>query len=882
MTAPSPQQVRALVSRLCQKRQERPVVVGIQSPAGWAGPAELDVEGEKYVVAEADSPLAIRERLIAAEAAGEKLVLLTPLETQNLGDDLLGRICKTKLIPLSARESLKDIFQAQGVDPFILANRWFAETLLECVPAERVPPAPSGFLDLETAWGLVLRRKLGIPQSHPDTQDLLAWSADDGHRLAWQKCRPELKAAAREWLSKTAGPSGLSIIDCVEADHGKEAAALGLAFHVVMAPEAASQAPLRDAAVRLERFTGNRPISPASAEAWKRASTEYLESLGRQGQNTIARDCLQRSDELLRQVQADSFAHLSNYSPVGFEQRLQRCAETLTSTLENCRPASLRELARLVDLVDDHHLAAVSSARVDRLRMGLRLTRWLALRKTYPSGAFAELAKDYADEISYVDWARYSLYPGESLASLGQAYARVLERVTERREDVNRRFAQALVQWSPTPSCEIVPVENILRDVVAPAATLHPVLFIVLDGMSFAVFRELTKDLAAQGWLAAGFEDRSTFGVAAAALPTVTEHSRRALLCGRIDSDLAEVPGFAANADLAEASSRSHPPRLFLKSDLMDSSEGGLSKELRDEIGSPRRKVVAAVVNAVDDLLSKGDQISLPWKLDHLHVLGRLLDAAQAAGRLVILTSDHGHILDYQSELGAGGEADRYRCTGGAPRNGELEVTGPRVGSFAEGRFIAPWSERIRYTSRKAGYHGGLSPQEVLVPVAMFTREEFHMKGLVPAQMSQPSWWTEEGPAGPEESAVSRPEAAKPERDLPLFVAAEQRAQVAARDWIEHLLASSVYQRQASLAGRTAVSPDLTRAILIALQDRGDRILKSALAQRIGQPEFRLPGVIAGLRRVMNVDGYPVITFEEASGTVCLNRQLLKTQFEIE
>jgi hypothetical protein len=120
------------------------------------------------------------------------------------------------------------------------------------------------------------------------------------------------------------------------------------------------------------------------------------------------------------------------------------------------------------------------------------------------------------------------------------------------------------------------------------------------------------------------------------------------------------------------------------------------------------------------------------------------------------------------------------------------------------------------------------------------------------------------------------------ERELPLFAAAEHRAQAAARDWIEHLLRSPVYQRQASLVGRAALSPELLRAILNALQDRGDRMLKSVLAQRIGQPEFRLPGVIASLRRVMNVDGYPVITFEEASGTVCLNRQLLKTQFEIE
>lgn len=880
MPAPSPQQVRALVSRLCQKRHESPLVVGIQSPAGWAGPSELEVEGEKYAVVEADSPLAIRERLLAAEGSGQRLVLLTPLETQSLGDDLLGRLCKFKLIPLSARESLKDIFQAQGVHPFILANRWFADTLLECIPSERVAPAPSGFLDLETAWGLVLNRKLGIPQSHPDTQDLLAWSADDAHRLSWQNCRPELKAAARDWLSQTAGPSGLSIIDCVEAGHGKEAAALGLAFHVVASPEAANIAPLRDAAVRLERFTGNRPISQTSAEAWKRAATEYFESLGRQGHEAAMRDCLQQSDELLRQVQVDSFAYLSDYSAAGFEQRLQQSGECIIKALENGSCANLKELTRLVDLVDDHQLALPASLRVDRLRMALRLTRWLGVRKPHAAGSFVELAMEYADETSFVDWARYALYPGESTASLGQAYAQLLEAASARREELNHHFAQALVQWSPTPGSEVIPIEHILRDVVAPAATLQPVLLIVLDGMSFAVFRELAVDFGKHGWAMADLEGKSRIRLAAAALPTVTEHSRRALLCGRIDADVGEVAGFAANADLAEASSRSHPPRLFLKGDLMDPAEGGLSKEVRDEIGSPRRRVVAAVVNAVDDLLTKGDQISLPWKFDHLHVLARLLDAAQAAGRLVVLTSDHGHVLDYQGELRVGGEADRYRTTGSAPGEGELEVYGPRVGGFAGGRFIAPWSERIRYTSRKAGYHGGLSPQEVVIPVALFSREEFNVKGLVPAPVAQPSWWTEEATGGMEEpSAGITPK--KIEHELPLFAAAEQRAQAAARDWIEHLLASPVYQRQAGLAGRTSLSPDLLRAILGALQDRGDRILKSALAQRIGQPEFRVPGLVASLRRVMNVDGYPVITFEEASGTVCLNRQLLKTQFEI-
>jgi hypothetical protein len=227
------------------------------------------------------------------------------------------------------------------------------------------------------------------------------------------------------------------------------------------------------------------------------------------------------------------------------------------------------------------------------------------------------------------------------------------------------------------------------------------------------------------------FEGQPKIRAAAAPFPTVTEQARRSLLCGRIDAEVGEVVGFAANPDLTEASGRTHPPRLFLKGDLMDPAAGGLSKELRDEIGSARRRLVGAVVNAVDDLLTKGDQICLPWKLDHLPVLGQLLDAAQAGGRLVVLASDHGHVLEYQGKMRAGGEGDRYRCTGGVPDEGELEVFGPRVGKFAGGRFIAPWSERIYYMSRKAGYHGGLTPQEVMVPVALLAREEFNLKGLV-------------------------------------------------------------------------------------------------------------------------------------------------------
>ena len=32
---------------------------------------------------------------------------------------------------------------------------------------------------------------------------------------------------------------------------------------------------------------------------------------------------------------------------------------------------------------------------------------------------------------------------------------------------------------------------------------------------------------------------------------------------------------------------------------------------------------------------------------------------------------------------------------------------------------VAAWSEHVRYATKRVGYHGGVSPQEVLVPIGV-------------------------------------------------------------------------------------------------------------------------------------------------------------------
>ena len=54
-----------------------------------------------------------------------------------------------------------------------------------------------------------------------------------------------------------------------------------------------------------------------------------------------------------------------------------------------------------------------------------------------------------------------------------------------------------------------------------------------------------------------------------------------------------------------------------------------------------------------------------------------------------------------------------------------------------------------------------------------------------------------------------------------------------------------------------------------------------ALARELQFPTLRLPGLLAKMQRILNVDGYPVLSRDDASDTVELNRDLLLKQFDL-
>ncbi|HVQ74037.1 MAG TPA: hypothetical protein VMT79_00705 [Candidatus Binatia bacterium] len=90
-----------------------------------------------------------------------------------------------------------------------------------------------------------------------------------------------------------------------------------------------------------------------------------------------------------------------------------------------------------------------------------------------------------------------------------------------------------------------------------------------------------------------------------------------------------------------------------------------------------------------------------------------------------------------------------------------------------------------------------------------------------------------------------------------------------------------MFQGQRRLAARLNLPDDRIRQCLLALDERGGTLTRSAFARLAGMPLPRMAGLIAALRRLLNVEGYPVLTLDEDSDTVTLNRALLDRQFQL-
>ncbi len=873
------------------------VALAIRAKARQPWPETLNQRGRQFALRWCESSLAIREALCDVEKhdpAAAGLVVITPLATHELAEDIAARLARGRVFQPEGWDMVRQLFQAKETDARLGRYAWMPQTLIDGAAQGPYPPVANGFLGLETAWQEVLQRFLRIPAARPDAVSLLTWSMTSGAATTLDQLPAAARADVMRWLTEAAGSAGEMVLGCIEAGRTADALPLGLVCGVVFAPEGEGQAALGQAAIRLERFVNDKHIGVAEGRAWARAADQVVRAAGLDA----TRAMLDRADSLLRDLRVAEFAHLSDMLPTALDQRLQDLALALSAHVAEPTEANLAQVELQADRALRHTLMAAQPPRAERVEMARRLSRWL-LTAPRPAAPLQTAVTWQSDEGAFVDWARFRLLGGDEVPELSQAYSACREALIARRNKFAKPFAQALIEWNankPSVDGRLVPVESVLERVLAPIASSHPALLLVMDGLSVSIFRELFARSASHGWAEMVPSDIGQPMVGVAALPTVTEVSRASLLCGRLTLGAAaqEKSGFASHSALLAQSRPGAPPRLFHKGELADATN--LAPEVRAAVADPHQRVIGVVYNAVDDHLSGPDQLHQRWALEDLRLLLPLLREAREARRVVVITADHGHLLEDGTTQLAGGESDRWRpgTDGRGPH--ELMVSGGRVvTSDGSNAVVCLWGESTRYGGRKNGYHGGLSPQEVTVPLSVMVPLGMSLPGWTPAPPAQPEWWelppiTKSKEAKPAFAGTIappvRPSGRKPTAQAgqpQLFDTTElpPALATAAPDWISALLSGGIYASQRKLAARVALPDDTMRSLLTALSERGGKLSRAALAQRLSLPEMRLGGMLSAVRRMLNVDQAPVLVVDEAAGTVELNLALLQQQFRL-
>ena len=878
-------------------REPTALAIAIRSATKLAWPDSIPQRGRQFALRWCDSMLAMREALCDIEqvdAASNGLVLLTPMGTNEMAEDITARLARGRVFQPEGWEIVRQLFGAKEIDARLGRFSWMPQVLVDATAQGAYTPVANGFLDLETAWKELLQRYLQLDTPKPDATALLRWTMLPTADVSLNLLPTAAKSDALNWLGESAGIAGRMVLACIQAGRTGDVVALGLVCGVLYAPAGEGQAALGHAAIRLERFVGDTHVGVTEGRAWAKAAQQLVQG----GDPDAYRAALDRADALLNDLRVAEFAQLSDVLPMGFDQRMRSFAQRLTQHVQSTGDETLTAVEEAANRVLAHALAGVQPQRADRVEMARRMARWL-VRPASTASSVADLVCWQADEGSFVDWARFRLLGGDELVEVSQAYEAVRSTVIAKRNVLGQRFAQSLQRWNtqaPESEGRMVTLESVLDQVVAPLAAHQPVLLLVMDGLSTSIFRELFAKPERLGWaeIVPAALSRPLSGVAA--FPTVTEVSRATLLCGKLTTGTSssEKSGFSTHSALLSQSRADVPPKLFHKGDLSDSTN--LSSEVRSAIANPHQKIVGLVYNAVDDHLSGPDQLNQRWTLEDLRLILPILREAREARRVVIVTADHGHLLeDGTMPSNGGGESDRWKTGAATVNANEIVLSGGRVRTATGATSVTClWSESVRYCGRKNGYHGGVSLQEVTVPLSVLVPFGMNLPQWQSALPVQPEWWDLPNLATPPVAVQPKTTSGRaPTRKQAAAVAAQDQlfdatlapipetAILQVQDWITALLQSPLYASQRALAARVAPPDDQIRALLNALTERGGKLSKAALAQRVSAPEIRLTGMLSAARRVLNVDQAAVLQVDELTGTVELNRVLLMQQFRI-
>ena len=944
--------IRALLDETAGKGY-RSGVLGIRAVPQWQGPDTFAHNDVTVRVEPCRSALAVREAILG-RARGQWLVVLTDRPDDDLGAGLLSHLIGYRLRTPDPWEAVRLRFAASGIDSALTSltdHRQVATGLLAATPAAGWPPAAAGVLTRGHAFAAVAHAHLGLSEPVIDLASVLRWMTAPGvtARIADMRelAGDPMTGAVLDWMAQRAGASARPLLHLLRSGDARDAVPLGLVAGLLAEPASTADAAAggqdriaREGLIRLEPMLGGQRPTPGALTTWAAESAAVItDLLGDPGGRAQGNRLLSRADELLRLAQAEGIADLSDLLPAGLTRRLALLAGTLRSAVRpirpdtdldqpQIRPADLAAVEAAWSQVATHRLAQ-PDPRTAPFQAAVRLSRWLAesgSASPAPPGTtpLAALIARHGDIDAWVDSAVNDAVQGVSDPDQGAALSAVIDAARRRRAAHDAAFAAALATNTSTErltagrgprDADVWYLENLLPDVVIPLARSAPVLLLVLDGMSEGTGAEIVADIlrAGTGWAESLLPGQNRRAAALAVLPTLTEVSRASLLSGELthggqDIELAGFHRLCRASGLPGA-------ELFHKKPL-DSARPGyavaadVGGAIADVTGRP---LVTCVLNTIDDALDRSDPGGTEWTAEAVRHLNPLLDRARNVGRVVILTADHGHVVERRQGVQRSYpeiSSARSRPATTPPGPGEVLVEGQRV-LLHDHRAVLAVDEQLRYGPLKAGYHGGASAAEAIVPVVAL------VPGAVPehadlrlAPPQQPLWWADPASGelagttatlpqnGDADVGLSRQLRRRPSEKAPtLFdepdgehapagapasTSPEETRSASAIATAAKVLASPAYAAQRRIAGRVVLTDEQVHRLLEALLAApSHRLGPTQAAIALEASPLRLRGAILHAQQLLNVDGYAVLAHDADGVTVLLDEPLLREQFGI-
>lgn len=894
-----PEQLRAQVDRWRDRRGwESERVFAVRTDFDYAGPAQITCDGLAVKVADCRSDLEARDLLREMHSVdGHGLLLLMRIGEERIGEDVRAHFAGKTVHTLDSREVLKEIYQATAIDPRIANDEALLDALVMSGAAGSGRKAPGGTLDLDFAWSVILRQP-DLMNQRPDLVEILRWSLDEDRWATVRALDQSLVSSFFNWVGERAGETARCLESLFTTDQTNLYLPLGLVAGDLYHERLDQAEGVIGARTRMENYLNGKSLKPTEAAMWSHAAREVLNKRPLEDSDRIATQV----DAVLEVIKALPLASAFSYSKQGFKDRLLGFAGDIDRLGKRKWETGSRSVSHSLCQLQDHALARLHTARLARAEMAARLAGYevgFAPQRQQAAGLSAS-AREFAANDSFIDWARFSLAWGDPLHKVAEVYGRLVRRMAKARIERQVDFGERLCHWhadNEGGTKGLIPIENVVTQCVAPLAMQRPVLLLVMDGMNFPAFHQLSRSLESSGWVAQRRVGDEFPTRVMSILPSMTLHSRWSLFSGKIQAGPrnSEAVAFRDHSALADVRSKGKPI-LFTKSDLGSENSSALSVKVRDALAGSEHRVVAVVINAIDDQLKTGGQLSLDWKVQDIGILPAILEAADQGKRTIVITSDHGHIPEMENtraiERQSQGEA-RFRL-GEVSEEGERKFSGKRIeAALGSPSVIMPITEALRYGQKAAGYHGGACDLEVLIPLAVFGVPEDEIDGYEAVDTPQPEWWnwrkvfqgdTVVTPA-PAQLVKTKPKK-KPITnvdELPLFEDASSVSASALGEpaWLEDFLKSDVYAEQDRLLGNAGPNKNHVRKVLSALDGNGDKLLLEVLAQAIGEHSIRMQSVLSRVARFTNVDSYEILEIDKDSATVRLNRKLLASQFQL-